>query len=216
MDYNIIVPIFLVLLIIIYLIYKSGKSKPSGSMAEWDKKIKSAELNEELYSNANDEEKEDLIYYFTQKLRIKDNFGKTSFAQIPQTLKVAYLVNELETEVNNGGFLQFFTNSSGQYVNETIESLELIRADYTKKLLENAIKIMLRNNESTTTLNEKINSRKLHEILNTSEIYENKEMMEEMNKLDMKFYDYVDPLSKLKLNYINENQIELWEELNKI
>jgi len=215
MNYKIIIPIILVISIATYFIYKSKAHKPVGIMTEWDQKINSAELNEELFNKANDEEKEDLIYYFTQKIRREDNYGKSSFEKMPKILKVAYLINVLEAEVNNGGFLQFFTNSSGQYTNETIESLEMIGANYTKGLLENAVGIMLKHNESTDSLNGKINSRKLYEIFETSEIYDNESMMKEMNKLDMKFYDYHDSLPTLKIDFLEKNQNVLWVELKE-
>ncbi len=42
--------------------------------------------------------------------------------------QVVNLVEELEAEVNNGGFDQFFFNSSGDNSAETIEALKLIGA----------------------------------------------------------------------------------------
>ena len=125
-----------------------------------------------------------------------DDFTKTLSAFFsPKTLKTIYLINEFESEVNNGGFLQFFTNSSGKYTNETIESLELIEANYTKNLLEKAVRIMLKNNESTESLNTKISSRELYEIFETSEIYDNEVLMKELNDLDSKFKSQMQPLS---------------------
>lgn len=50
-----------------------------------------------------------------------------------------YLNQNLEREVNNGGFDQFFNNSSGKFANDTIEFLNNIGAFKTALLLENAI-----------------------------------------------------------------------------
>ena len=42
--------------------------------------------------------------------------------------EISSLVNELEDQVNNGGFHQFFNNSSGDDTAETVEALEAIGA----------------------------------------------------------------------------------------
>ena len=214
MNYKLIIPLFIAAILIFWL-YKSKSKKPTGIVDEWKQKVNSAKLTKELLGNANNQEKENLLYYFTQKIRQKDNYGDTSFSDMPKTLKTVYLINDLEAEVNNGGFLQFFTNPSGKHANESIESLELIGANYTKSLLEKAMQIMLKHNESTETLNRKINSRELYEIFETSEIYENVEMMDEMNKLDSKFFEYKDDISSLKMKYFESNSNGLWNEIKE-
>jgi len=214
MNYKLIIPLFIAVILIFWL-YKSKSKKPTGIVDEYNQKVNSAKLTKELFGNANNQEKEDLLYYFTQKIRQKDNYGDTSFSDMPETLKNVYLINELEAEVNNGGFLQFFTNSTGKYTNETIEALELITASYTKNLLKSAVEIMLKHNESTEKLNLKINSRELHKIFETSEIYDNEKMMDEMNKLDSKFYEYKEDISALKMNYFEQNTSGLWTQLKE-
>lgn len=51
-----------------------------------------------------------------------------------------YFNQTLEREVNNGGFELFFANSSGQYAQQTLQSLKLIQAYKTADILERAIK----------------------------------------------------------------------------
>ncbi len=205
----------MVIVILAFWFYKSKTNKPTGIADEWNQKVNSAKLTKELFNKASIGEKEDLIYYFTQKIRKKDNYGKASFLKMPETLKTVYLINEFESEVNNGGFLQFFTNSSGKYINETIESLELIGANNTKNLLEKAVKIMLKHNESTENLNRKINSRELYVIFETSEIYDNEVLMKELNDLDSKFYESTEPTQELKFKYFESNENGIWNELKE-
>jgi len=205
----------LVIVVLAFWFYKSKTNKPAGIADEWNQKVNSAKLTKELFNKASIDEKEDLIYYFTQKIRKKDNYGKASFSKMPETLKTIYLINELESEVNNGGFLQFFANSSGKYTNETIESLGLIGANNTKNLLEKAVKIMLKHNESTENLNSKINSRELYEIFETSEIYDNEVLMKELNDLDSKFYKSTEPTQELKFKYFESNENGIWNELKE-
>jgi hypothetical protein len=51
---------------------------------------------------------------------------------------VVFLVEGLEGEVNNGGFDQFFFNSTGNYSLETVRALELINANKTAAILREA------------------------------------------------------------------------------
>ena len=44
---------------------------------------------------------------------------------------VVKLVEDFEAEVNNGGFDQFFFNSRGDFSIESLEALELIKANKT-------------------------------------------------------------------------------------
>ena len=213
MNFKLVIPI-LVILILAFWFYKSKtNNKPTGIVDDWYGKVKSAKLDEGLFNEATQEEKEELIYYFTQKIRQTDNYGDSSFQEMPKGLQVAYLINALENEVNNGGYLQFFTNSSGQYSKETLEALDLIGAGHNKMLLEKAFKILSKHNQSPENLNENINSKKFHEIINSSDFYENDELLEEMHKLDMEFYEYKENISKLKLDYIEENETKFWNEI---
>jgi len=55
--------------------------------------------------------------------------------------KVFHLVDQMDREVNNGGFSQFFTNSAGDYSMDTLDALKLIGAKKTAKLLAEAISL---------------------------------------------------------------------------
>lgn len=52
--------------------------------------------------------------------------------------KVFFYNQELEREINNGGFAQFYYNSSGNYANELIDSLKLIGAYKTADIVKKA------------------------------------------------------------------------------
>ena len=51
---------------------------------------------------------------------------------------VQELIDELEAEINNGGFDQFFFNSAGDYTEETIEALIKIGAPSTAEIVKKA------------------------------------------------------------------------------
>ena len=52
--------------------------------------------------------------------------------------KVKRLVDELEAEINNGGFDQFFFTSAGDHTRETIEALIAIGASHTAEIVRTA------------------------------------------------------------------------------
>jgi hypothetical protein len=53
-------------------------------------------------------------------------------------IQVINFVEEVEAEVNNGGFHQYFNNSSGDNTAEAIEALETIGASAAANLLRQA------------------------------------------------------------------------------
>ena len=55
-------------------------------------------------------------------------FGKLPYPELSPEEKVFLHVWELEAEVNNGGFEQYFINSSGGHAAKIAESLEAIGA----------------------------------------------------------------------------------------
>ncbi|WKL43508.1 DUF4375 domain-containing protein [Flavobacterium sp. ZE23DGlu08] len=93
-------------------------------------------------------------------------------------------IEELEMEVNNGGFNQYFINS-GQNCYETLKALKKIGKVETAKLLESAINLINPNNISEIDFIEKLRKRDVEEL------YDDK-ISAELNKLDTEFYKYKD------------------------
>ena len=69
----------------------------------------------------------------------RTEFGKDNFSaqSIPQ--KIFSCVWALEAEVNNGGFSQYFFNSSRETAGFVVEALKVIGASKTAQLCEQAI-----------------------------------------------------------------------------
>jgi hypothetical protein len=63
------------------------------------------------------------------------------FARLPARVQVGYCIHQLEAQMNDGGFYQFFANASGEYTRETLQALAAIGAHRTRALLEKAIAI---------------------------------------------------------------------------
>ena len=53
--------------------------------------------------------------------------------------RTIFVTQELEMEVNNGGFWQFFDNSSGQFANEIVEAFTKIGAHKTAEICKKAV-----------------------------------------------------------------------------
>lgn len=94
-------------------------------------------------------------------------------------------IEELEVEVNNGGFNQYFSNSSGQNCFATLRGLKKNKKSKTAKLLKNAIDLINPNQLSERVLIEKIRKREVEEL-------DDEKVKAELEKLDEMFYKYPD------------------------
>lgn len=61
------------------------------------------------------------------------------FDKLPRGLRVAHNLTSLESEVYNGGFVQYFGNSSGRFAGETLEDCRLVGAVRKAALLRRAM-----------------------------------------------------------------------------
>jgi hypothetical protein len=114
--------------------------------------------------------------------------------KLTEPQKNFYFNQSLEREINNGGFHQFFLNSSGDFATETILSLTVIGAVHTVPILQEAIDQfpqghVPKDQTERQNLIEKIEDE-------ASEIW---------NKLDQRFFEYQDNLNQLNMNYVREN-----------
>jgi hypothetical protein len=64
---------------------------------------------------------------------MRKNADNLSDLSVPQ--QTYYLISELQAEVNNGGFDQFYYNSAGDYAAETVIALQRIGAEQTAELV---------------------------------------------------------------------------------
>lgn len=69
----------------------------------------------------------------------KTSLGKEDFASQSPPQKVFSAIWEVESEVNNGGFSQYFLNSSAESASFVVEALETIGAPQTADICKRAI-----------------------------------------------------------------------------
>ena len=55
--------------------------------------------------------------------------------KLNKSQRILIIIENLEREINNGGFNQFYFNSSGNYANETVEYLKKIGANKTTAIV---------------------------------------------------------------------------------
>lgn len=70
-----------------------------------------------------------------------DRRYRAAVLALPRGLRATLTLMQLDSEVRNGGFYQYFTNSSGQFAKEALEDLHLIGARQYADLLERAVAV---------------------------------------------------------------------------
>ena len=104
-----------------------------------------------------------------------------------------YFNQNLEREINNGGFNQYFVNSSGQFAHETLLSLKAIGANKTADILQSAI-------DQFPDKNVPKDSDTRQECVEQIEDTAN----EIWDELDQKFYEYQDDLESFNLDFVKK------------
>ncbi len=135
--------------------------------------------------------------------RYPDAFDKISkrcessgFASLSKRDQIVYCVWWLESEVNNGGFHQFFLNSAGDFYLETLSALDCIGAQFTRRLLLSAADLVFSGKSPQGINRREYMLNELSEKL-TGQLYE----------LDKKFYAYQDNIEQLVNIYLTTHPV---------
>ena len=132
--------------------------------------------------------------------QVSERYDEVGFDKLSQQERLVYCIWWLEGEVNGGGFHQFFSNSSGDYTNETLEALTAIGALKTKKLLEKAVEIAFDGKPAPA------DSDKRNALLERSTEEAEDELFAALDKLDQEFYKYEDPIADLVNKWLSEQK----------
>lgn len=103
----------------------------------------------------------------------------------------------VEAEVNNGGFNQFYFNSSGRFADMAAKGFRLIGAEQHAKLMDEANKIYNENKEKLETYDD-----------GTLESFSESYNDNPLNDLDNKFYNLEEDFNELRVRYIRSNYQE--------
>jgi hypothetical protein len=116
------------------------------------------------------------------------------FENLNEAEKTFLYVEILEAEINNGGFDQYFFNSSGDYAHENLEALKKIGAIKTAKIVEEAYRYFPENPIPK-------DNGKRREILENIDT----QTSEKWTQLEDKFYLYEENIGGLILEYVRNN-----------
>jgi hypothetical protein len=146
---------------------------------------------DKVLQNPNQEES---IFEIDSLLNVKCDYG-AKIERLNASQKTFLLIENLEREVNNGGFDQFYFNSSGDFANETISALEEIGAYKTAEIVRTA-NSELKNGNVPKNQTER---QKQQEIIRENAI-------ETWNKCDEQFYRYEEDLSSLLIKFVRNHK----------
>lgn len=131
---------------------------------------------------------------------ISDKIQKKGFDSLSHAERVLHHVYWLESEVNNGGFDQFFFNSSGDYALDTPTALDEIGAHHTANLVKRALDLFPGGSPSRDR------EQRVEQLDSMDEA-----IRDQFADLDSEFFEYQDPLGELQVKYMaaNKHQIQV-------
>ena len=136
------------------------------------------------------------IMKINERLNEISDYGK-NLSKLNSSQQVVLIIENLEREINNGGFNQFYFNSSGNHAEVTVENLRKIGADKTAELVEKA-NFEWPNNKVPVNRNER--QAILEQIENKAE-----QVWEDCDQL---FYKYEDDIAGLLMDFVNANRTD--------
>ena len=127
----------------------------------------------------------------------KTKFGKEDFVTQSAVQKVFSAVWALESEVYNGGFSQYFQNSSSETVGFVVEALEMISASNAAGICRNAV---------ATAFPEGLPADP--EAISSAASDFSIEIQDSLDILDNKFYKQPDNLTQLLFAFVSDHPEE--------
>jgi hypothetical protein len=130
----------------------------------------------------------------------KTQFGKQEFAQQSTPQKVFSSIWALESEVNNGGFSQYFLNNSCETASFISEALETIGAPRTAEICRRAIAVAFPEGLPEDPEN-----------ISSAATDFSDEVMDALQPLDNAFFGYPHNLTDLLFAYVSKHPEEFGE-----
>jgi hypothetical protein len=141
-----------------------------------------------LLLNSNSEKITRIGEIIGKKIEEKDNFENLNEFE-----KTFILIDVFEHSVTNGGFVQLFFNSSGQFAHEILQAYIAIEATKTVEIISKAIQLF-------PVIPVPKNIRIRQQALMTSS-----ENLDLWDSLDIEFDKYEDDIIQLTIDYVRKN-----------
>ena len=123
-----------------------------------------------------------------------DRLSKLGYESMTQPERVFLCVWELEAEVNNGGFDQYYFNSAGDNAVDAVQSLAAIGAMKTAEVVKSVNSLFGADGPSPDR------HKRQEQLLNLAEA-----SIEKMIEADARFLKYDDNLEELLSAYVSKN-----------
>jgi hypothetical protein len=186
----------LYLILLLLLINMSGCQGEAGQA----KKIIHGNLTIAIIDQTKDEKLLELVYDDLASRIAKDMSNEYSVVMnFNKSQQAIYVIWGLQAEVENGGFNQYYYNSSGQFAKLAPSALKLVEANQFTQLVTRANKIF-------ETESKNIKKQQDGTLGGFSKSYENNPL----NKLDKEFYalETKENLETLQVDYIRKHKGE--------
>ena len=129
-------------------------------------------------------------YYLSKKCNFGEDIQRLSDAE-----RIIYIVYTLEGEVNNGGFSQYFYNSSGDLGHELVSSFESIGAVKNAQICKKATSVFE---------GEYPKDRMARQAIMTAD--ENEYLGDIWSECDSEFFEYPEDTADMMYKFIMENK----------
>ena len=179
---------------------KKDDKKITQSIEEFNNRKIHSKLTEELIDNTSDDKLLQLIFDNLSQKSSEDYENEFETVMSWNKSKQAiYMIWALESEVNNGGYNQFYFNSSGQFYKYLPDVLKIVGANKYAELTKRA-------NETFEKENAKISQHQDGTIEGFSKSYEDNPL----NEFDDEFYDLyqTENLQQIQVDYIRKHKTE--------
>jgi len=140
------------------------------------------------------EDKDDFRYELSSYILIKSKNGD-KLNRLSKQERVLYVIDVCDMEVNNGGFDQYFFNSSGDQCNELVPALTEVKAFETAKICEKALNAFGCKIPS--------NRAKRNDLMDE---LESDSFTEKLNECDNEYYSNEENVNELIYSYVMENK----------
>lgn len=127
----------------------------------------------------------------------KSQFGRNNFSTQSAPQKVFSAIWSVESEVNNGGFLQYFSNSSCETAGFIVDALETIDAPAAADICRRAIDLAFPDGLPSDQ----------EAMRNIVEDFSD-EIVDNLEILDDEFFKYPDNLTELLFAYVSKHPEE--------
>jgi len=163
---------------------------------------------------------EDIIGQISLRLYEQENFhirDNEIFSSLPMVLRDIIFIIDLDTEITMEGILGFLENSTGLFLEDTILTLERIKANEDQSVMSSIRDILKKYNVSTYDLKENVNKGNLYDISVFSKTHGSQydEMAEEISAEAEKLYLNRESgnIFNYLIEYVEENKRALHDSL---